>query len=169
MTDDGIVERVRVLAREHRLPPPAPSEAVTELEALVGRPVPGLLRRLYVEVADGGFGPDLRVVSLTGTGRWYSDEESLLQLARGFEDSGLQAPYPPRHTVPLVTLGCAVWWFCGFSTPQGRMRGWEPSARCERHCFFPERFTLAEWLTDRLDGNRTFPGPPPLTDCPECG
>ncbi|MES9519155.1 SMI1/KNR4 family protein [Streptomyces capoamus] len=168
MSEDEIVERVRAFAGTHRLPPPAPAEAVAELEALVGWPMPTLLRRLYLEVADGGFGPSFHVLSLTDTGRWFSDEESLLQLARDFGSAEPEPTQPPRHTVPLMTLGCAVWWFIDFSTAEGRMWGWEPNARCERHCFFPERFTLAQWLTDWLDGNRTFPEPPPLTDCPDC-
>ncbi|MGW2831624.1 hypothetical protein [Streptomyces sp. NPDC001286] len=168
MTEDEIIDRVRVFAQEHRLPPPAPAEAVAELEAIIGWPMPNLLRRLYLEVANGGFGPSGRVLSLTDTGQWYSDEESLLQLARAFGPAEPEPPHPPRQTVPLLTLGCAVWRFVDFSTPEGRMWGWEPNARCEQHCLFPERFTLAQWMTDWLDGNRSFPEPPPSTDCPEC-
>ncbi|MFD8760480.1 hypothetical protein [Streptomyces mirabilis] len=125
-----------------------------ELEAIVGWP--SLLRRLYLEVANGGFGPSSRGMSLTHTGQWFSDEESLLRFVRAAaahpDPSG-----PPRHTVPLMTLGCAVWWFVDFSTPDGRMWGWEPNARCEQHRLFPERFTLAQRLTDWLEGTEPSP------------
>ncbi|MFD8649122.1 SMI1/KNR4 family protein [Streptomyces mirabilis] len=167
MSEDEIIERVQAFAQTHRLPPPASEEAVVELEAIVGWPMPTLLRRLYLEVANGGFGPSSRVMSLTHTGQWFSDEESLLQFMRAAA-AHTDPSDPPRHTVPLMTLGCAVWWFVDFSTPDGRMWGWEPNARCEQHRLFPERFTLAQWLTDWLDGNRAFPEPPPLTDCPDC-
>jgi len=48
--DAGLVER---------LPPlrPASPEAVDEAEEAFGFPLPGLLRRLYAEVGNGGFGP----------------------------------------------------------------------------------------------------------------
>ncbi|MER7692999.1 hypothetical protein [Streptomyces sp. NPDC097610] len=67
-----------------------------------------------------------------------------------------------------MTLGCAIWWHVDFSTPEGRMWGWDPNARCKRHRFFVERFTLGQWLADWLEGNRTFPEPPPVVDCPDC-
>ncbi|MGW0184614.1 SMI1/KNR4 family protein [Streptomyces sp. NPDC003362] len=169
MTDDEIVERVRAYARVHELPPPAPAQAVVEVEAAVGHPMPALLRRLYLEVANGGFGPDGSILSLTDTGEWYSDEESLLQLVRDWRPaSEPEALSHPLHVPPLVTLGCAIWWHVDFSTPEGRMWGWDPNARCERHRFFVERFNLAEWLADWLEGNRTFPHPPPVVDCPDC-
>ncbi len=36
---------------------PAAQEAVEEAERAVGLPVPPLLRRLYLELGNGGFGP----------------------------------------------------------------------------------------------------------------
>jgi hypothetical protein len=39
---------------------------------------------------------------------------------------------------------------------------------CQRHRFFVERFTLAEWQADWLEDNRTFSHPPPVVDCPDC-
>lgn len=68
VADEETLERVRVYARQKQLPPPAPAGAVAELEALVGHSIPELLRRLYVEVANGGFATD-GVLSLTDTGR----------------------------------------------------------------------------------------------------
>ncbi|MGJ5748784.1 hypothetical protein FB563_6341 [Streptomyces puniciscabiei] len=56
MTDDEIIHRIREQDAAGELPPPAPPEAVAELEAVVGHPMPPLLKRIYLEVADGGFG-----------------------------------------------------------------------------------------------------------------
>jgi hypothetical protein len=56
MTDDEIIQRIRDQDTAGELPPPAPPEAVAELEAAVGYPMPPLLKRIYLEVADGGFG-----------------------------------------------------------------------------------------------------------------
>jgi hypothetical protein len=37
---------------------PATAETIGEAEGIIGFPLPPLLRRLYLEVADGGFGPN---------------------------------------------------------------------------------------------------------------
>lgn len=108
-TDDEIVARIREFADRNELPPPAPVEAADEFEATVGCPMPPLLRRIYCEVANGGFGVDSGIVSLTDTGKWYSDERSLLLLYRE-----VSSPHPddevdrPPHVLPLVTLGCGI-------------------------------------------------------------
>jgi len=47
------------------------------------------------------------------------------------------------------------------------MWGWDPNAHCKRHRLLPE-FTLAEWLTDWLQGGRTFRQPPEVLGCPDC-
>lgn len=163
-TDDEIVARIREYAAEKQLPPPAPAEAADALEAAVGYPMPPLLRRLYCEVANGGFGVGGEVLALVDTGHdWFSDEESLSYL-----QPGVAASSNPSHVLPLVTLGCAIWWHVDFSTPEGRMWGWDPHILCKQDRLFPERFTLAEWLTDWLQGNRTFPKPPETAGCPDC-
>ncbi|MBW1596658.1 hypothetical protein [Streptomyces sp. JJ38] len=97
MSEDEIVERVKAFAQAHCLPPPAPAKACEELEAAVGYPMPALLRRLYVEVANGGFGPDGEILSLTDADEWYSDEESLLQVQRDWSSmSEAEELRPPR-------------------------------------------------------------------------
>ncbi|NJP44481.1 hypothetical protein [Actinacidiphila epipremni] len=167
LSEAEIVERVRRYAEEQRLPPPAPVEAADELEAAAGYPIPPLLRRLYCEVANGGFGTD-GIVSLTDSGRWFSDQESLLSIYGEWSAPDERLDLYPNHVLPLMTHGCAIWWHIDLSTPDGRMWGWDPHACCERHRLFPERFTLAEWLTDWLHGHRTFPRPPDMPDCPDC-
>lgn len=165
LSDDAIVDKVRAYAEARRLPRPAPVEAAAELEAAVGYPMPPLLRRLYCEVANGGFGVD-GVVSLSDSGRWFSEEESLLSVHREWSAPG-GALYPD-HILPIMTMGCAIWWCVDLSTVEGRMWGWDPNRGCERHYLFREKFTLAAWLTDWLDGHRTFPVPREMPECPHC-
>jgi hypothetical protein len=166
LSDDDILDKVRAYAEVHRLPAPASSEAAAELEAAVGHPLPLLLRRLYCEAANGGFGAD-GVVSLAPSGRWFSDEESLLQVHQEWSKDELGDLYP-HHVLPIMSMGCAIWWCIDLSTPEGRMWGWDPHRGCQRHYLFPESCTLAEWLTDWLQGNRTFPYPPEPSECPDC-
>ncbi|MBD0672745.1 SMI1/KNR4 family protein [Streptomyces sp. CBMA156] len=162
MTDDEIIDRIRGQARPAPLPPPAPPQAVADLEAAVGHPMPALLRRIYLDVANGGFGRWDSALSLTEDG----DEPPVLEAYLAWRE-GYGQDYP-TPVVPLLTWGCAIWSLVDFSTPEGRMWGWDPHGACARHRLFPERFTLAERLTGWLDGREDFPQPPVPTDCPHC-
>ncbi|MET8375483.1 hypothetical protein [Streptomyces microflavus] len=46
--------------------PPVKPPEVEAAEGIIGRPLPTLLRRIYTEVGDGGFGPDGGLGSFTG-------------------------------------------------------------------------------------------------------
>ncbi|MFI1176835.1 hypothetical protein [Streptomyces melanogenes] len=48
---------VRAKAADGNLPAPATPQDVTAVEAVVGYPMPHLLRRLDLELANGGFDP----------------------------------------------------------------------------------------------------------------
>ena len=62
ITAGGYVDEVPA----SRLAPlrPAPPAAVAEAEELAGRSLPSLLRRLYLEVGNGGFGPGYGLLGL---------------------------------------------------------------------------------------------------------
>ncbi|MEU2632101.1 hypothetical protein ABZ641_34650, partial [Kitasatospora sp. NPDC007106] len=77
MTDDDILQRIRGQDRLGELPPRAPPAA--ELEAAVGHPMPPLLRRIHLEVTDGGFGRWGEVLSPADTAFGFSDGEPLLE------------------------------------------------------------------------------------------
>ncbi|MFE9170199.1 SMI1/KNR4 family protein [Streptomyces kebangsaanensis] len=164
MTDNEIVQRIREQASTGELPPPAPPEAVAELEAVVGQPMPPLLKRIHLEVADGGFGRWGEALSLTDTTYSFSDSDRLLEEYLGWRER----PNHPTAVVPLLTWGCAIWSLVDYSTPDGRMWGWDPNARCLEHALFPEVFTLAERLSGWLDGREDFPNAPVPADCPQC-
>lgn len=65
------------------LPPPAMPEDVAAVERAVSRPIPQLLRRLYLEVANGGFGV-WKCLSVTDTGNWFSNERDMIEAHRLF-------------------------------------------------------------------------------------
>ncbi|MEV8328754.1 hypothetical protein [Kitasatospora sp. NPDC056731] len=160
MTEDEIIKRL-IEQNAGERPSPAPPEAVSGLEAVVGHPMPPLLRRIYLEVADGGFGRWGGALSLTE----YRDEPPVLEAYLGWRE-GYGADYP-TPVVPLLPWGCAIWSLVDFSTPEGRMWGWDPNGACLRHSLFPEPFTLSERLTGWLDGREDFPQPSNRADCSE--
>lgn len=76
------------------LPPPAAAAALERAERAIGHPFPPFLRRVYVEIADGGFGPGFGL-------------HSLKKVARTYEDLRDETPGPPdtmwpEALVPLV-------------------------------------------------------------------
>ncbi|MET7568144.1 SMI1/KNR4 family protein [Streptomyces sp. NPDC005492] len=158
MTEDAIIHAVRARYRAGERPPTAPPEAVTELEGAVGYPMPALLRRIHLEVADGGFGRRGEALSLTDREYRFSDSGRLVEEYLRWR----RTPGHPPSVVPLLTWGCAIWSLVDFSTPEGRMWGWDPNARCPWHgeALFPEDFTLAERLQGWLDGDEVFPAAP---------
>ncbi|BAJ26218.1 MULTISPECIES: hypothetical protein [Kitasatospora] len=143
MTDDEIIAACLRVARERQAPPPAPPEAVAEAERVIGFAFPVLLRRLYTEVSDGGFGPADGVPPLgTGSGR----ELLTVPYEHGPDPTGTV----PAGVVPLYDLGCTMWWMVDFRDPDGAM-WYNAEGDCQ-----PEGITLAQWLAGVLDGE---PGP----------
>ncbi|MGH1551844.1 hypothetical protein ACRAWF_05840 [Streptomyces sp. L7] len=111
------------------------------------------------------FGRRGEALSLTETEFRYSDGERLVEEYLGWRG----APGHPPSVVPLLTWGCAIWSLVDFSTPEGRMWGWDPNARCPEHgeALFPEDLTLAERLQGWLDGTAAFPKAPAGPYCTE--
>jgi hypothetical protein len=170
VNEEEIIARVREqVAGSPDTPPPAPAESVAELEALVGHPMPRLLKRIYLEVADGGFGRWGQALSFTHEEYQFSDSELLIETYRRWA----AMPNYPTPVVPLLTWGCAIWSFVDFRTPEGRMWGWDPNVRrCPQHKLFPEDITLAERLVNWLDGRddgEFFPKPSSSIVCSDCG
>ncbi|MER7176464.1 SMI1/KNR4 family protein [Streptomyces mesophilus] len=162
MTDDELVALVRAQAVARSLPGPAAPEDVEAVERAVGFTMPPLLRRLYVEVADGGFGPDgWQAVSLTDNDEYFSDAEDLVTLYQEWHDGS----DGERRLVPLVDRGCAIWNLVDFGSPDGAVWEHDPNRGCPAHAAFARGQSLAEWIA-------VWPGPdqapPPPTDCPDC-
>jgi hypothetical protein len=126
------------------LPGPASAENVTAFERLVGHPMPELLKRMYLEVANGGFGPG-GVVSLTETDDWFSDCADITMAYRAF--GAPDGEDIPRGLVPLMDRGCAMWALIDFRTADGQIWDWDPNVCCIRHALAPLGQSLAQWLT----------------------
>ncbi|MFJ4512462.1 DUF4240 domain-containing protein [Streptomyces sp. NPDC088816] len=154
MTDDELVEAVRTRVADRDLPPPATPEDVAAIEREVRHPMPQLLRRLYLEVANGGFGV-WQCLSLTDTGNWYSDEQDMIEAYRRFSSKdGTDAP-APAGIIPLMDRGCCMWTMIDFSTAEGRIWDWDPNDCC---VLVPTTLSFARWLTGWLEG-WIVPGP----------
>ncbi|MEV5607963.1 SMI1/KNR4 family protein [Streptomyces sp. NPDC052225] len=148
LDEDAPVLAVRERVAGRELPGPVAADDVATVERMVGHPMPRLLRRLYREVANGGFG-SWDVVSLTDTGDWFSDCADITEAYGDFADP--EKPLPPG-LVPLMDRGCAMWALIDFRTADGQMWDWDPTLCCTEHALAPLGQSLAEWLTAWLDG-----------------
>jgi hypothetical protein len=155
VTDDELVLAVRAHVAGKGLPSPASVKDVAAFEQIVRHPMPELLKRLYLEVANGGFGRG-KALSLTDTGRWFSDRADLAMAYRDFA-SDPDHPLPPG-IVPLMNRGCAMWTLIDFGTTDGQMWDWDPKLCGLPHALAPLEQSLSQWLTDWLHG--TMPDGP---------
>ena len=115
---------------------PASPAVVTEAEELAGRPLPSLLRRLYLEVGNGGFGP--------GYG--------LLGLRDGHQTGNINALSGLKGGV--LTL-CE--WGCGISSEldltDGQVWGYDPNPAPDGvSCTFPQYMTVVDWFSKWVEG-----------------
>ncbi|MDQ0945709.1 SMI1/KNR4 family protein [Streptomyces sp. V1I1] len=145
MTDDEVVEAVRCCAGARSLPAPATPEAVTEAEKVIGFPLPPLLRRLYLEVANGGFGPAEGILGVRG-GASQGDWSDLAEIYQGGPDPSGRIP---AGLVPVYDWGCTIWSLVDFRDPAGPM--WCTHEGEHWH----QGMNLADWLSATMAGALT--------------
>jgi SMI1 / KNR4 family (SUKH-1) len=115
MTDDDLVAAIRSRIANPKLridfttvgiPPIYGIASDTDLdscEAEIGMPLPTMLRRLYLEVENGGFGPGAGILGVTG-GHTDVDGRTLSALYTALQSQGW-----PRAILPISDLGDGAW------------------------------------------------------------
>jgi hypothetical protein len=158
----GTLPPADLLARAHQIEAdmttPAPSnlaeraskDLVALTERQIGLTFPNLLRRLYSEVADGGFGPSDGLLSLKGVTKLYAELKDGDLLPRNREW--------PAHLLPIVQESQAI--VCvDLTMEDGRVIVLDQeeldeymSASEWGRAFKEEASSLVAWLTEWLDG-----------------
>ncbi|MEU4541655.1 SMI1/KNR4 family protein [Streptosporangium sp. NPDC023825] len=158
MAEDEIIEAIRVLPN---LLPPASPEAISQAEEAIGHPLPPLLRRLYPEIANGGFGPRGGILGVAG-----SEYEHHFEVADILDvDQSTRDDWPGM--LWLFDWSAGIWSVMDSRDPAGPMWIWNPmgpyrrpdqiSSEEEKSVDHPEllaqNMTIAEWLTEWLKGS----------------
>jgi hypothetical protein len=134
----------RAAGQIERLPPltSAPPAAVTKAELLLGHKLPGLLRRLYLEIGNGGFGPGYGILGLDGG---HTDDQ-------GRNAVDLYATWPdlPPGVLPLCHWGEAIYSLVDCRDPGGGMWGFDPNPGGPP--LFRDTEDFAAWLGRWVDG-----------------
>lgn len=98
-----------------KLTEPAPrrasERALASTEKALGFPLPTLLRTLYREIGNGGFGPDYGLIGVTG-GHRSDHGRTLAELYDFQRASDPSAPgwSWPERVLPICDHGCAILW-----------------------------------------------------------
>ncbi|OLE21278.1 MAG: hypothetical protein AUG49_22455 [Catenulispora sp. 13_1_20CM_3_70_7] len=151
---DDLIQRVQSLPG---LPPPAAETAVLEAEAVIGLSLPAPLRRLYLEAANGGFGPRGGILG-AGGGPWIGDWSGIVEVYQTFSEHP-DFP-PPSWLVWIFDWGCNIWSLVDCRTSEGRMWGWDANVEEDQNPLFETGLTFREWLDEALDGSLEMPSHP---------
>jgi hypothetical protein len=142
----GLVEGLPVPPR-----PPASSAAVEEAEVAVGHPLPPLLRRLYLEVSNGGFGPGYGILGLRG-GHSEPPDGTAMDRYLAWRDAKRSLVSSPE-LFPVCDWGCAILSLVDCSDGQAQMWGFDPNPVEDLdQAVFAEGMTFTEWLGQWVDG-----------------
>ena len=103
------------------LPGPASAAALDDAERQLGFPLPASVRQLYGEVADGGFGPGMGLLTIAGAVERYRTVQ---------EETPRNQAWPDR-LLPLVDDGSVID-SVDASGGVGRIVSWDPEELSER-------------------------------------
>lgn len=157
MSDAQLVERLAATLSSDA-PRPADEKAVERVEAEAGNALPLLMRRIYTEVADGGWGPEYAVL---GVDKGHTDDLGgrLPEVYRTWHATEDLEPHDivlPRSWVPFLHAGCAMHYCVDTGTPEGKVLLVDPNPGPPlEQCVVWEVSSFAEflrlWLDDELD------------------
>lgn len=137
-----------------RLPPlrVASQSNVAEAEALIGFRLPPLLRRLYLEVGNGGFGPGYGVLGLHG-GHTDDTRRTAVDLYRqAHVGPSAWWPFLKSSLLPICHWGCAIYSFVDCSVPSSDVWAFDPNAGPQGpEALFACHISLNEWLSKWVD------------------
>ena len=134
---------------------------VDAAETALGFKLPNLLRSIYTEVANGGFGYAYGFLGLRGGPRNEDGQDSvglyLSYVEPDPDDSLWQWPY---GLLPIGHLGCAMYHCVQCTDPAGPVIWFEPNPHDPgspwTDSFIPVSPSLADYLQGWLDGKELF-------------
>jgi hypothetical protein len=139
--------------------PPVTVTEVENAERTIGRRLPELLRRIYTEVANGGFGPDGGLAPLTNGSRapgHLTDWQSAVSIHQSNRAEGL-----PASWLYLTSGGCTMEWHVSLIAVDNPVLlydadGWEPTWGEDAHDGLRHATALRRWLWTWADGGNVW-------------
>jgi hypothetical protein len=109
--------------------PPATEASIEEAEAGLGFSLPPLLRRIYLEVGNGGFGPSDGLIGVSGGAVTYAHHYDIVEWYNEVHQTFPEASWWtwPKHLVPLIDVGCNIMLCVDCSDPLGPVIDFDPN------------------------------------------
>lgn len=142
-------------AQHSRLKPISPTD-ISQDEKRLGFSLPPLMKRIYADIGNGGFGPGYGLIGLTNgvpddTGKTAPE---IYAQFRSLDSSEPNWKWPPG-LLPVCHWGCAILSCVDCADANFRMRIFDPNAH-ERgdwaDSFFEESASFEKWIADWVAG-----------------
>jgi hypothetical protein len=169
MTTEQLIARLRERHAGKQLPPPASPELMAKAEDLIGFQLPPLLKALYGELANGGFGPVfVPLFSPTPHRPFGTEQDGAIDMYMALREADLEYELDlmecegaPRNSqfswrpklIPLCEWGCNIRSAVDCAKPDLPVFRADPN----KSVFLSrESPSLAKWLEDWLDSKGSF-------------
>lgn len=136
---------------------PANASEVDRAEAQVGFSFPSLLRRIYLEIANGGFGPGYGLLGVAGgatSGQGDEIVKAYLNI-RTLPEDVFGEPYPVGRLL-IAEWGCATWAAIDALKEECPVFAFDLALAVRgdiSRAFVPHRGSFGEWLEAWLNGS----------------
>lgn len=143
-----------------RLQPADPND-VADDERQLGFSLPPLLKRVYTQIGNGGFGPGYGLIGLTNgvpddTGK---TGPAIYRQLRGVDPGDPNWTWP-EGLLPICHWGCAILSCVDCANPDHRMRIFDPNVHGEGEwadAFFEESPSFGQWIRGWASGVALWP------------
>lgn len=143
----------------HKVPPPVSLDELELAEQKLGFQLPSLLRALYLQIGNGGFGPGYGLISLNDMGA----KNYHINLVDGYllGINFVQADYPswPRQFITVCNWGDNITSMVNWTTPLSpvyRFNGDKYDTGPFESAIKLESLSLQTWLEDWLNDRPLF-------------
>lgn len=136
----GLVERLPLLR-------PASEARLAQVEQMLGQPLPPLLRRLYLGLGNGGFGPGYGLLRF---GPGDEQLEDAVDLFRNWKR-------PKVSLLPICHWGCGIYSLIDLSGPPWLMWACDPNGPHEELSYAREEVPFSVWLARWMTGELRQP------------
>jgi hypothetical protein len=140
------LQKLKDSARKQHANPPASETIIQNAECTLGFRIPVILRRLYSEIGDGGFGPEHGFYGLaSGTEKFPDENATCLYILFRKGDSDDPAFSWPYMLLPVLDWSCAIRSCVGCSIPSLPIVRHDPNVEASLQ-FQNEGWHFEEWL-----------------------
>jgi len=138
--------------------PPATRDAIDTAEKALGFSFPPLLRQIYTEISNGGFGPGYGLLGLEGGARDDLGSSVIdgYLLSRQHHYADQPTWIWPEYVLPVCHWGCGIYSCLDCAQIEAPVLLFDPNDLDEHHrwsdVFYPQMASFERWMTLWVNG-----------------